>query len=122
MAPVDSPGPRFYSGIFVVPKRNGKLLPVIDLSALNRFVVKTPFRMETAKSIRLAVRPGVWATSVDLTVAYFHICLAESFRKYLRFVWQGTTYEWIALPFGYSLAPLPASRVGVLFGASLLLF
>ena len=117
MAPVDSPGPGFYSRIFVVPKRNGKLRPVIDLSALNKFVVKTPFRMETAKSIRLAVRPGDWATSVHLTDAYFHICSAESSPEYLRFVWQGTTYEWIALPFGYSLAPLPASLVGVLFGA-----
>ena len=49
---VQDPGtPGFYSRLFLVPKKNGKLRPVIDLSLLNQYKRKQPFKMETVKSI-----------------------------------------------------------------------
>ena len=45
LAPLPSPG--FYSRMFVVWKISGSWRPVMDLSVLNRFIVKTPFMMET---------------------------------------------------------------------------
>ena len=38
--------------------------------------------------------------------AYFHIPIQEQSRKYLRFHVQGQTYQFKALPFGLSTAPL----------------
>ncbi|KAK7099322.1 hypothetical protein V1264_018910 [Littorina saxatilis] len=61
--------------------------------------------METPFSVREALRPGDWATSIDLTDAYFHILMHPSDRKWLRFRWATDIYQFRALPFGLSLAP-----------------
>ena len=101
----------FYSHLFTVRKANGKLRPVLDLSNLNRFLRRIPFRMETTSSVRSLVRRGDWATSIDLTDAYFHVLIHPSDRKWLRFVWGGVVYHFRALPFGLSLSPWVFSRV-----------
>ena len=45
---VRNPGtPGFYSRLFLVPKENRKLCPVIDLSLLNHYIHKQHFKMET---------------------------------------------------------------------------
>ena len=45
---VQNPGtPGFYSHIFLVQKKNGKLRLIIDLSLLNRYIKKQSFKMET---------------------------------------------------------------------------
>ncbi|KAK7115576.1 hypothetical protein V1264_001416 [Littorina saxatilis] len=61
--------------------------------------------METPTSVREALRPGDWATSVDLTDAYFHVLIHVTDRKWLRFPWGGKAYQFRALLFGLSLAP-----------------
>ena len=65
--------PGFYSRIFLVPKKNGKLRLIIDLSVLNRFVHVQSFKMETQRKVRNAISPNDWAFSLDLTDAYLHI-------------------------------------------------
>ena len=61
---VQNPGtPGFYSRIFLVPKKNGKLRLIIDLSLLNRYIKKQSFKMETVKSLRQAMRLNDWAVS-----------------------------------------------------------
>jgi hypothetical protein len=37
----------FYSRLFLVPKKNGKMRPVLDLSILNQYLVVPHFKMET---------------------------------------------------------------------------
>ena len=44
--------------------------------------------------------------SIDFKDAYFHIPIQEQSRKYLRFHVQGQTFQFKALPFGLSTAPL----------------
>ena len=81
--------PGFYSRIFLVPKKNGKLRLIIDLSALNHFVDCQSFKMETQRKVRNAIRPNDWAFSLDLTDAYLHVLIHPSSRKYLRFTLRG---------------------------------
>ena len=100
---ITSPG--FYGHLFVVPKSSGGWRPVLDLSSLNRFLRKIPLRMETAASIREAIRLGDWAASIDLSDAYFHILIHPRDRKWLRFTWNERVFQFRALPFGLSLAP-----------------
>ena len=102
---VQPSSPGHYGRLFVVPKANGGWRPVLDLSPLNVFLRKIRFRMETPDSVRKAIRPGDWATSIDLTDAYFHVLMHVRDRKYLRFVWGEAVYQFRALPFGLSLAP-----------------
>ena len=62
--------------------------------------------METPETIRTSLQQGEWVTSVDFKDAYFHIPIQEQSRKYLRFLLQGRTYQFKALPFGLSTAPM----------------
>lgn len=101
----------FYSRMFVVPKSSGGWRPIIDLSPLNVYIPKFPFKMETPASIRQALRPNDWLTSIDLKDAYFHIAIHPSSRPYLRFVWGQTTYQFKAMCFGLSTAPYVFTRV-----------
>ena len=61
---------------------------------------------ETPETIRTSLQQGEWVTSVDFKDDYFHIPIQEQSRKYLRFHVQGQTYQFKALPFGLSTAPL----------------
>jgi hypothetical protein len=97
--------PGFYSRLFTVPKASGGLRPVIDLSTLNKFLLIPKFKMDTSESIRKTLLRGDWTTSLDLKDAYFHIPVHPSSRRYMRFVLEGTTYQFKALPFGLSPAP-----------------
>ena len=80
--------------------------PVIDLSSLNKFLAIPKFKMETPESIRASLRKGEWVTSIDLANAYLHIPIHTQSQKYLRFHFQGVTYQFTSLPFGLAAAPL----------------
>ena len=95
----------FYGRLFTVPKATGGYRPVLDLSPLNAHLKHIPFRMESPSSFREALRPGDWVTSIDLKDAYFHVPIAPGSRKWLRFVWKGSPFQFRALPFGLSQAP-----------------
>ena len=67
--------------------------------------------MESSFSVREAIHPGDWATSVDLRDAYFHVSIHPRHRKWLRFVWGDQVFQFRVLPFGLSLAPWIFSRI-----------
>ncbi|XP_056608266.1 uncharacterized protein LOC130425869 [Triplophysa dalaica] len=100
----------FYSRYFVVPKRDGGLRPILDLRPVNRALHKRVFRMTTLKQILAQVRPGDWFASVDLKDAYFHVQIAKRHRKFLRFAFAGSAYQFAVLPFGLALAPRTFSK------------
>ena len=77
--------PGHYSRIFLVPKKNGKLRLIIDLTVLNHFVYTQTFKMETQRTVKDAVKLNDWAFSLDLTDAYLHIPIHHWSRKFLRF-------------------------------------
>jgi hypothetical protein len=101
-----SPPLSYISPIFLIPKKDGGMRPILNLKKLNATHLDTPcFRMETVEDVRHALRPGDWATSIDLRDAYFHVPLQPSTRKYMRFGWKGKLFQFLVLPFGLSLAP-----------------
>jgi hypothetical protein len=104
--------PGFYSHIFTVTKKDSdKLRLVINLSTLNKLLVKTRFKMETPATITDALHPGDWTISVDLTDSYLHIRMHPGAWKFVRFVLGTRVYEFRALPFGLSPAPYVFTRV-----------
>ena len=105
------PGPSFYSRLFLLEKATGGWRSVIDLSHLNDFVQLTSFKMETVASVLLSVREGDFLASLDLKDAYFQIPIHGSSRKLLRFMSEGTVYQFKALCFGLSTAPQVFTRV-----------
>ena len=111
------PGPGFYSRLFLVEKASGSWRPVIDLSYLNDFVQLTSFKMETVASVLLSLREGDFLASLDLKDAYFQIPIHRSSRKLLRFMSEGTVYQFRALCFGLSSAPQVFTRAFVVVSA-----
>ena len=109
--PADLSTPGFYSLLFLQPKPGGKWRPILDLSPVNQYVTPMPFKMETAATVMAALSPGEWATSLDLTDAFFHIPIAAVSRKYLRFHTAKGAFQFRALPFGLTTAPAVFTRV-----------
>jgi hypothetical protein len=72
--------PGFYSRLFLVPKKTGGMRPVIDLSILNSYLSVPHFKMETNRSIRACIFPGMLTTKLDLSCAYFHIPISLASR------------------------------------------
>ena len=103
--------PLWFSRLFTRAKKNGKLRPVIDLSELNRMLKIPTFRMETVSVISKAVSGILWACSIDIEDAYFHVPINWDFHKFLAFRLRGRTFVFQFLPFGLSPAPWAFSRV-----------
>ena len=74
--------------------------------ALNKFLSVKTFKMENPETIRISLQQGEWVTSLDFSDAYFHIPVHIKSRKYLRFHFQNQSYQFRALPFGLSTAPM----------------
>ena len=109
--PVPLPSLGFYSLLFIVPKTTGGWRPIIDLSPLNKHVVKTTFKMETPATVLKFLRRGDWMVSLDLKDAYFQVPIHPRSRHFLRFVWQGRPWQFRALCFGLTSAPYVFTRV-----------
>ena len=113
-------GPGFYSSLFLVEKRSGGWRPILNLKELNVPVKPPSFKMDTLQSVLVSLGEDIrqsqsantlgsgqdmWAVSLDLEDAYFHVAIDPRDRIYLRFAYDGTVYEFQVLPFGLSTAP-----------------
>ena len=110
---VDPSPEQFISTLFLVEKGpgTGEFRPVINLKALNRFLPKETFRMEGLHTARSLLRRGDFMMKLDLKDAYYAVPIHPESRKYLRFQYEGTTFEFCCLPFGLSLAPRVFTRI-----------
>ena len=79
----------FISNLFLVLNKRDDLEPVINLKPfLNKFVVKRHFKMETISVAREFINSNDYLISVDLSGAFFSITIQESYRIFLRFIWN----------------------------------
>lgn len=109
----------FYSTLFLVPKKNGEMRPVINLRPLNRYLVKKHFKMDTMTKVLKLVEKGDWSITLDLSDAYFHIKIYKPHRMFLRFSFQGKEYQFRVLNFGPTVAPRVFTKVTSVVAAHL---
>ena len=88
-----------YNTLFLVPKKNGKMRPVINLQLLNRYLVKKHFKMETMTKVIQSVKKGDWSITLDLADAYFYLKIFKHHCKYLRFSFKGEVFQVRVLSF-----------------------
>lgn len=101
----------FYSRLFLVPKKDGQMRPVINLRPLNQFLVHNHFKMEGMHVVRDLLLKNDWMTRIDLKDAYFTIPINPIHWKYLRFKWLARTYQFTCLPFGLASAPRVFTKI-----------
>ena len=101
----------FLSNLFLVPKKEGGMRPVINLKGLNHFVKLEHFKMEGLHLLSTMVKPGDWFTKVDLKDAYFHVPIHQTHQKFLSFRWEGRVFQFVCLPFGLASAPRTFTKV-----------
>ncbi|KAK3543012.1 hypothetical protein QTP70_008698 [Hemibagrus guttatus] len=98
------------SNYFIVPKRDRRLHPVLDLRALNSALRKFRFKMLTTKLIASQIRSEDWFVTIDLKDAYFHLGIRPEHRKFLKFAFGGKVYQFQVLPFSLALLPLTFTK------------
>ncbi len=92
------------SSLFVIPKKSGGFMPIINLKGLNQYVTHRHFKMEGLSFLKHLVQPGGWLAKIYLKDAYFTVPMHLSDQKLLQFRWLGKIYQFNFLPFGLSSA------------------
>ncbi|KZS18186.1 Uncharacterized protein APZ42_015705 [Daphnia magna] len=85
--------------------------PIINLKRLNAFIRYQHFKMEGLDCVRYLLQRGDWMVKLDLQDAYFLVSLFPDHRKYFRFLWKNSIYEYSCLPFGLCTALFPNSTM-----------
>ena len=66
---------------------------VINLGGLNVHIEKKTFRMASLKDVSQSLRSGDWAAIIDLEDAYLHVPIAAQHRRFHRFWWKGSGFQ-----------------------------
>ena len=111
VVPCQSEPGEFISTLFIVPKKNGKFRPVINLRYLNHYVHYDHFKQETFKVVLDLVQKNDFFTSIDLSDAYFSVPIHTDYQKYLKFSWNGQLLKFVCLPFGLKSAPYVFTKI-----------
>ncbi len=95
----------FYSNLFTVPKRDESVRVIFNLSDLNWFIDTDHFKMDTVKQAIELMTDNCFFGSIDFKHAYYSVRISRQYRKYLRFYWNGKTYQFTVMAQGLCTAP-----------------
>ena len=68
-----------------------------DLKTLNNYVHSEKFKLESLGLVKSMLKTNDYLMKLDLTDAYYSVPIADDHKKYLRFQFQGVTYEYSVL-------------------------
>jgi hypothetical protein len=91
--------------IFVREKTDGQYRLILNLKQFNVTVEYEHFKMDTIKTITQLMVKDCYMASIDLKDAYYCIAVYWADRKYLRFTWGNTLYQFTCLPNGLACCP-----------------
>ena len=96
---------QFVSTLFLRPKKDGGVRPIINLKHLNNHLEYQHFKIEGIPALIDTIQLNDFMYKIDLSNAYWTVPVHPIDRKWLRFRWQGQMYEFLVWPFG--LGPVP---------------
>ena len=109
--PTEPSDDQYISNIFFREKKNGEIRLILNLKYLNLAAEYHHFRMETIQSVVQMMTKNCFMASVDLKDAYYSIPVHTDDRKYLRFKWGSSLYQFTCLPNGLSEAPRKFTKI-----------
>ncbi|KAJ8914717.1 hypothetical protein NQ315_017427 [Exocentrus adspersus] len=101
---------QFLSNIFLASKPNGKKRFIFNLKSLNIRIYAPHFKMEDERTAS-KIQHGNYAATIDLKDAYYLVPIHKDDRKYLRFYFNGTCYEFTCVAFGLASAPFMFTKL-----------
>lgn len=96
---------QFITNVFLRTKSDGSVRTILDLKEFNKYVNKVHFKMETFKSALTIVRKNCLLASIDLKDAYHSCSVRDKDKKYFRFQFNNSIFEYQCLPQGFTDAP-----------------
>ena len=95
----------YISPIFSRPKKNGSVRIILNLKDLNDNVEYHHFKMDNRQMAARLMTLGCYMASIDIQQAYYMVPVAREQRKFLRFFWEGSLFQFAVLPNGLACAP-----------------
>lgn len=95
----------FFSPYFLREKPDGSDRFIFNLKGLKKFIDPPQFKIEDVKTALRLITKGCFMASMELQDAYMLIPMSLEDRKFLRFSFQNTLYQYICMPFGLCTAP-----------------
>ncbi|KAH9640446.1 hypothetical protein HF086_018112 [Spodoptera exigua] len=102
---------QYLSNIFLIPKPNEKMRFILNLKSLNQFINTSHFKLEDLRTVLKLISRNSYLCTIDLKDAYYLIKIDKDYRKYLRFQFEESIYEFNILPFGLNTAPFVFTKV-----------
>lgn len=96
---------QFLSSYFLIPKPQGSSRFILNLKNLNEFMAYVHFKMEDIRTAQRLVSHDTFLANIDLQDAYLLIPIHTQSRKYLRFQFENTLYQFTCMPFGLCSGP-----------------
>ena len=93
------------SNIFLRNKKDGSYRMILNLKKLNQYTSKTHFKMDNLNTLIKLIEKDCYMASIDLKDACYYVSITTADRKYLRFMWQGSLFQFTCLPKCLSCAP-----------------
>lgn len=78
---------------------------ILNLKNFNAFVLYHHFKMDTLQTAVTLMSKNCYMASIDLKDAYFSVPIASSSRKFLKFEWEVSLYQYTCLPNDLASAP-----------------
>jgi len=95
----------FISPIFLRPKPDGTYRMILNLRAFNEFVQYHHFKMDTLEMAVKMTKPRCFMASIDLKDVYYTVPVFHEHQKYLKFILNGTLYQYTCMANELSCAP-----------------
>ncbi|XP_011866158.1 PREDICTED: uncharacterized protein LOC105561098 [Vollenhovia emeryi] len=111
VAKVEPSQDQFLSPFFLIKKASGGMRFILNLRKLNSYLLPPHFKMEDWRTVVRLMLPNFNMASIDLEDAYLLVPIHPSHRRFLRFQWGGSTFEFTALPFGLATAPYIFTKI-----------
>ena len=88
--------------LFTRPKKDGTHRVILNLKEFNKYISYYHFKIDSLTTIIKLVDKNCFMACIDLKDAYYSIPIRQSDRKYLKFQWNNTLYQYTCLPNGLS--------------------
>jgi hypothetical protein len=90
---------------FIIPKKDGRVRFITDFRELNKCISRKPWPMPHIADILQDIGRYTYATTLDLSMGYYHFKLSEQLAEMCTFMLPFGMYRYKRLPMGLSISP-----------------